>query len=120
MHQKINRKNILAKMILILFICVPVLGMRIIGLDDSSGQAYVLGSNSLKQDSIVLTENDNSTPDNKEKTISGSKTKELEPKPEPAVDDKNRSSNTVSKPLMPFIPSEKIPAGQAVDFPVDI
>ena len=33
-------------------------------------------------------------------------------------DDKDKASET--KPLKPFIPSEKIPGEQAVDFPVDI
>ena len=39
-------------------------------------------------------------------------------KTESADDDKDKASK--SKPLKPFIPSEKIPGEQAVDFPVDI
>ena len=34
--------------------------------------------------------------------------------------DSQNSNETGSKPLKPFVPSEEIPADQAVDFPVDI
>ncbi len=34
--------------------------------------------------------------------------------------DSQNSNETESKPLKPFVPSEEIPADQAVDFPVDI
>ena len=39
---------------------------------------------------------------------------------EAAADDEKKSSEAESKPLEPFVPSEKIPGDQAVDFPVDI
>ena len=94
--------------------------MRAIGLDESSGLADMQGSNPLKQESIVLAANDNNKPDDTEKATSGSETKGSEPESEPATDDKNKSSNAKSKPLKPFVPSEKIPGEQAVDFPVDI
>lgn len=54
-----------------------------------------------------------------EKTESSNSDTEA-PKTEPADDDKGKSSESKSKPLKPFIPSEKIPGEQAVDFPVDI
>ncbi|MGB5746931.1 MAG: hypothetical protein WBM69_08115 [Desulfobacterales bacterium] len=105
----------------ILLMSAPVAsGMRAMGLDESSGQADIQGSKPLKQNSIVLAENDDNTSDDKEKTSSGSETKGSEPGSEPAADDKNKSSNATSKPLKPFVPSEKIPGEQAVDFPVDI
>ena len=66
--------------------------------------------------SIVLAQNDKTAPDENGKSQSGSETDESEP----AADDKNKSSNAKSKPLKPFVPSEKIPGDQAVDFPVDI
>ena len=39
-------------------------------------------------------------------------------KTESTDDEKDKASK--SKPLKPFVPSEKIPGEQAVDFPVDI
>jgi len=112
-----SKKLIAAMAVLIFILCVPVASeMRAIGLDESSGPADVQGSNPLMQESIVLAANDNNRPDDTEKATSGSETKGSEP----ATDDKNKSSNAKSKPLKPFVPSEKIPAEQAVDFPVDI
>ena len=73
-----------------------------------------------KQESIVFAQNDNSTPDDKAKTTSGTDTTESKPESAPAEDEKNKSSKAESKPLKPFVPSEKIPGEQAVDFPVDI
>ena len=94
--------------------------MRAIGLDESSGQADVQGSNSLKQNSIVLAANDNNKPDDTEKATSGSETKGSEIESKTTVEGKEKSSNTKPRPLKPFVPSEKIPADQVVDFPVDI
>ena len=94
--------------------------MRATGLDESSGQPDVRGSNSLKQNSIGLAANDNRKPDDTEKATSGSENKGLEPESEPEAENKSKSSNAKSKPLKPFVPSEKIPGDQAVDFPVDI
>ena len=113
-------KKLIAAMAAWIFLMgVPVAsGMRSIALDESPGLADRRGSNPLKQNSIVLAASDNNKPDDTEKTTSGSATKGSES--EPAADDKNKSSNAKSKPLKPFVPSEKIPGDQAVDFPVDI
>jgi len=70
---------------------------------------------SLYPDSIVLAQNDNTAPDDNEKSKSESETKESE-----RDDGEKKSSKATSKPLEPFVPSEKIPGDQAVDFPVDI
>ncbi len=67
------------------------------------------------QESIVLAQNDNTAPDDNEKSKSGTETDGSE-----AADDKKKASESESKPLKPFVPSEKIPGEQAVDFPVDI
>ena len=116
-----SKKLIATMAVLIFILCVPVPPeMRAIGLDESSGPADVQGSNSLRQESIILAANDNNRPDDTEKATSGSETKGSEPELEPATDDKNKSSNAKSKPLKPFVPSDKIPGEQAVDFPVDI
>jgi len=41
-------------------------------------------------------------------------------KKEPVADPGSRRDRLKPKPLTPFVPSEKIPADQAVDFPTDI
>ncbi len=74
----------------------------------------------VKRESIIFAQNDSSTSEDKEKTTYGSETNGSGPESESADDDKNKSSNAKSKPLKPFVPSEKIPGDQAVDFPVDI
>ena len=51
-------------------------------------------------------------------TSDGSKKDSETKKTGSADDEKDKASK--SKPLKPFIPSEKIPGEQAVDFPVDI
>ena len=100
---------------------VPVaLGMRSIALDESPGLANMQGSNPLKQNSIVLAANDNNRPDDTEKATSGSETKGSEIESKTTVEGKEKSSNTKPRPLKPFVPSEKIPGDQVVDFPVDI
>jgi hypothetical protein len=94
--------------------------IRDIDIREFSGAADIENSYISKQNSIFMADNDNGTSEDKEKTTSGSETKGSEPESEPAADDKNKSSNAMSKPLEPFVPSEKIPGEQAVDFPVDI
>jgi len=94
--------------------------MRAIGLYESSGQADMQGSNSLKQNSIVLAANDNSNPDDTEKATSGSTSKGSQTESKTTLEGQEKSSNAKPRPLKPFVPSEKIPGGQAVDFPVDI
>ena len=65
--------------------------------------------------SIVLAQNDNTAAEDDEK----SKT-ESEPTESESAAGEKKSSDEASKPLAPFVPSEKIPGDQAVDFPVDI
>ena len=65
--------------------------------------------------SIVLAQNDNTAAEDDEK----SKT-ESEPTESESAADEKKASESESKPLAPFVPSEKIPGDQAVDFPVDI
>ncbi len=73
-----------------------------------------------KEGSIVLAQNDKSTSEDQGKAAPGSSTTESKPESEPADDAKKEPSTAESKPLQPFVPSEKIPGEQAVDFPVDI
>jgi hypothetical protein len=105
----------------IFFMGVPVaLGMRSNALAESPAPADRQGSSPLKQNSIVLAANDNNKPDDAEKAASGSGSKGSETESKPTVEGQEKSSKTKPRPLKPFVPSEKIPADQAVDFPVDI
>ena len=71
-------------------------------------------SGEMQLNSIVIAQND--TGENEKSD--GSKTDTETKKSASADDEKDKASK--SKPLKPFIPSEKIPGEQAVDFPVDI
>ena len=115
-------KELIAAMVAWIFLMgVPVaLGMRSNALAESPGPADMRGSNPLKQESIVLAANENNKPDDTEKAASGSGSKGSEIESKTTVEGKEKSSDTKPKPLKPFVPSEKIPGDQAVDFPVDI
>jgi len=107
--------------VLILGLCPPMAVAKRVDapvLENDFLQNSTFGAE--KAGSIVFAQNDNSTPDDEAKTTSGSDTTESTPKSDPADDDKTKPSSTESKPLKPFVPSEKIPGEQAVDFPVDI
>jgi hypothetical protein len=78
----------------------------------SEGSAFT----TLNPESTVLAQNDKTASEDGEKSISGSETD----KSEAGADDEKKSSEDRSKQLEPFVPSEKIPGDQAVDFPVDI
>jgi len=73
-----------------------------------------------KEGSIILAQDDKSTSEDNEEPTSGTEATESKPESEPADDAKKEPSKAESKPLKPFVPSEKIPGEQAVDFPVDI
>jgi Ran GTPase-activating protein (RanGAP) involved in mRNA processing and transport len=93
--------------------------IRDIDIREFSGAADIENSYISKQNSIFMADNDNGTSEDKEKTTSGSETKGSEAESE-RVDEEKKSSKEASKPLESFVPSEKIPGEQAVDFPVDI
>ena len=71
-------------------------------------------------ESMVTAEKKNSLDENDEKEPIGSGNIESEPETKSSREDKEKGSSVKSKPLKPFVPSEKIPGEQAVDFPVDI
>lgn len=66
--------------------------------------------------SVVLAQNEENAADESNKSKPGSETDGSEA----AADDEKKSSKAKSKQPAPFVPSEKIPGDQAVDFPVDI
>ena len=70
----------------------------------------------LNLESKILVQNDKTASEDSDKSISGPETDESEA----TAEDEQKSSEDKAKPLEPFVPSEKIPGDQAVDFPVDI
>jgi hypothetical protein len=80
------------------------------------GQTAHLYANSAKFSWIALNENSGNHPDRRKEADSDADSKKREPTPDPS----GRSGQAKSKPLAPFVPSEKISADQAVDFPADI
>ena len=114
-------KLIAVTAVLIHLMSGPVVSeIRDVGHDESPKLADSKRSNIPKQSSIILAEEDNRNPDDKEKATSGSETNGSGPESKSAAEEDNKSSEATSKPLKPFVPSEKIPGDQAVDFPVDI
>ena len=96
------------------------LGMHPIAPSTDHRRTESLACGTVMQNSIVLAANDNNKPDDTEKATSGSESKGSETESKPTVEGKEKSSKTKPRPLKPFVPSEKIPGDQAVDFPVDI
>jgi hypothetical protein len=80
--------------------------------DQSEGPAFGF----LNLEAKILAQNDKTASEDSDKSIPGSETDESEA----AAEDEKKSSEDRPKPLKPFVPSEKIPGEQAVDFPVDI
>ena len=112
-----GKKLMTAMAVLIFSLCSPLaMGKR---LDATATDTELLENptfGAVMQESIIFAQKDNRAPEDKEKTTSDPETN----RSEPAAEDKSKSSNAESKPLKPFVPSEKIPGDQAVDFPVDI
>ena len=72
------------------------------------------------QEAAGFAESERSVPVDEETTESGSEDKGSGPASAPETDGSRPSDKAKVKALKPFVPSEKIPAEQAVDFPVDI
>ena len=70
--------------------------------------------------SMVLAENEGGTPADNEETKIDANSKGSEPESGSKTGSNDRSTKSKAAPLKTFIPSEKIPAEQAVDFPADI
>jgi hypothetical protein len=88
--------------------------------DRSPGEAQNGHSNLWQVQSMILAEDEGSTATDGAASASGTDSEASEPAAEqkPAADGQSARPGTV--PLQPFVPSEEIPAEQAVDFPVDI
>lgn len=73
---------------------------------------------SIYHTEIYIAQNDPKKPSNAVTAEDLSKTKEKETLSNPRTKDKNARKHP--KQIKPFVPSEKIPADQGVDFPYDI
>jgi hypothetical protein len=72
------------------------------------------------QEALGFAKNEGSVPVDEESTDTGFEGKESGPPSASETDGSRPSDKAKVKALKPFVPSEKIPAEQAVDFPVDI
>lgn len=73
---------------------------------------------SIYHTGIYFAQNDPKKPSNADTAEDLSKTKEKETPSKPRT--KHKSAQERPKQIKPFVPSEKIPADQGVDFPYDI
>ncbi|MGD9301767.1 MAG: hypothetical protein PVI13_09330 [Desulfobacterales bacterium] len=115
-------KNLTAAMAILAFItCEPMAWGRLV-IAVTTGQEHPERPAAVTaiQEYRILAQNATVASDDNEKSNSGSENRGSELESESAADEKDKSSNTKSKQLKPFVPSEKIPGEQAVDFPVDI
>jgi len=110
-------KTIVLTIILIFSVCAPpVMGRLGDSPDADSGQLKGPAFGAIYPDHVFWAQNDTGENEKTEGSKSDAETK----KSESTDDDKGKTSKSKSKPLKPFVPSEKIPGEQAVDFPVDI
>jgi len=79
-----------------------------------------VGTPQIKQPCIAAAENGRIAAKSQTQTAGGRTEGTSDAKPDTREKDSQNSNEAESKPLKPFVPSEEIPADQAVDFPVDI
>ena len=110
-------KTIVLTIILIFSVSAPpAMGRPVDSPDADSGQLKGPAFGAIYPDHVLWAQNDTGENEKTDGSKSGAETK----KSEPTDNDKSQTSKSKSKPLKPFVPSEKIPGEQAVDFPVDI
>ncbi len=116
--KKMFGKQLIAALAALIFILGGSIAIGMCVDDPSTNNGFSDNSTfgAKKQASIILAQNEKTASGDSEKSPSGSETSESGA----AADDEKKSSEAESKPLAPFVPSEKIPGDQEVDFPVDI
>jgi cytoskeletal protein RodZ len=119
-------KNTLSKRISALAVAIFIMSapmtpaMNAVVADRNPGRTDILHLSTSTQETIVLAENEENTTEDKNHTTSGAQDRTPEPGTALETDSSEPSAKSRAAPLKPFVPSEKIPAEQAVDFPVDI
>jgi hypothetical protein len=112
-----SAKFIVASAVSIFIMSSPMTpGISVVAADRSPAQIVIMPSSTEKQVSIDLAENVKNNTDAPPKAAPDSNSK----KSKPISGSSGQAVKAKSKHLKPFVPSEKIPAGQAVDFPADI
>jgi hypothetical protein len=116
--KKMYSKKRIAALTAIIFIpgAVMAIGMPADSVVLGNLFSVNLVSDAEKKALIVLAQNDKGAPEENEKAESESNTNESDG----AAGDDKESSDSEPGPLTPFVPSEQIAGGQAVDFPADI
>jgi hypothetical protein len=79
-----------------------------------------IGSIQIKQHLVIAAENGPDAAQSQTHTATDNKERTAGPGSENAESSSENSEDAAAKPLKPFVPSEKIAAEQAVDFPADI
>ncbi len=119
-------KNTLSKSISALAAAIVILSapitpaMNAVVTARNPGRTDILHQTTSTQETIVLAQNEETTTKDKNNTASGAQDQTPEPGTVPKADSNDPFTKSRAAPLRPFVPSEKIPAEQAVDFPVDI
>jgi len=117
-----HRDKLISAIAVLLFsMSAPITpGMEALVADRNPGRTDILHLTTLKQETIILAENEENTTEDKNHTASGTQDQAPEPGTALETDSSDPSAKSRAAPLKPFVPSEKIPAEQAVDFPIDI
>ena len=120
MKNKLN-KSISALTVSIFIMMVPLAqGMPPIVPPGNSERTESMPPTKLRQNPIILAENEENTAGDNAQTATGIKDQASDPQSSQGTDQKEPSARSKKAPLEPFKPSEEIAAEQAVDFPVDI
>ena len=113
--------SISALAVSMIIVTAPVAqGMPPIALGENPERTEINPSPTVRQEPIVLAENEDKTVGDKTQTAIDTKDQVSEPESDPESDNKDPATKTKTAPLKSFRPSEEIAAEQAVDFPVDI
>jgi hypothetical protein len=88
--------------------------------DPTAEQAASIGTTLIKPQLLIAAENGPDAVQSQTHTASDKKEPASGSGSENAENSSKKSDNAAAKPFKPFVPSEKIPADQAVDFPADI
>jgi hypothetical protein len=86
----------------------------------TAGRTPSIGPTLIKQHLMIAAENGPGAAQSQTHTATDQKERTAGPGSKNAENGSKNSEDAAAKPLKPFVPSEKIAAEQAVDFPADI
>jgi hypothetical protein len=88
--------------------------------DPTAERTVNIGTTQMKPQLLMAAENKQDAVQSQTQTATDKKDQTSGSGSENAANSGKNSDNAAAKPFKPFVPSEKIPADQAVDFPADI